>query len=151
MSTADSIPTLAATYHKVGVLATGHLMVENTRVGGADVGLEATVQDTDLTPVEVEGLDVGVADTSTELGLLKSRANCTHRRLGGQTRHAWKKLVSAERRVLVRRTVNSDVDDVSASHRRGDHGGGRDTRGVVRVDVDREVGILLTDGTNQPS
>ena len=46
---------------------------------------------------------------------------------------------------LRRRTVNSNIDDVGASHRRGDHGGGRDTRGVVRVDVDGEVGVLLPD------
>ena len=78
-----------ATYHEVGVLTTGHLMVEHTRVGRTDVRLEALVQDTDLAPVEVERLDVRVADTSAEVGLLERRADGSHGRLRGETGHTF--------------------------------------------------------------
>lgn len=92
--------------HQVGVLSSGHLVVEDTRVGAVggrvsrktarlkrkdsplDVGVKAAVERANGRPVEVEGLDVLVRDTSSEVGLLESRADGTHRRLRSHTRHA---------------------------------------------------------------
>lgn len=53
-----------------------------------DVGVKAAVERANGRPVEVEGLDVLVRDTSSEVGLLESRADGTHRRLRSHTRHA---------------------------------------------------------------
>lgn len=64
-------------------------MVEDTRVRGPNVGLEAAVQDANLAPVQVKSLDISVLDASAELGLLESGANGTHRGLRGQTGHAY--------------------------------------------------------------
>ena len=62
-------------------------MIEDTRVCGANVGLEAGVEHTDLTPVKVESLNILISDTSAETGLLKSRANGSHWWLRGETGH----------------------------------------------------------------
>lgn len=79
---------LQETYHEVSVLSSGHFVVKDTRVGSADVGLEAAVEHADLTPVKVEGLDVLVADTGSKFGLLKRHTDGSHGRLRGQTGHA---------------------------------------------------------------
>ena len=63
-------------------------MVEDGGIGGTDVGLEAAVEHADLAPVQVQCLDIGIADASAKAGLLKSRGNGTHGRLRGETRHA---------------------------------------------------------------
>ena len=62
-------------------------MIEDTRVCGANVGLEAGVEHTDLTPVKVECLDIGIANASPETGLLQRSADRTHGRLRSQSRH----------------------------------------------------------------
>ena len=76
------------TYHKVRILTTGHLVVEHGRVACAHVRLEALVQDAHLAPVQVERLDVRVADARPELGLLERGAHRAHRRLRRQAGHA---------------------------------------------------------------
>lgn len=63
-------------------------MLEHTRIGSPNVGLEAAVQLSNLGPVQVKGLDISVSDTSAESGLLQGHANSTHRRLRGETGHA---------------------------------------------------------------
>jgi hypothetical protein len=67
---------------------TGHSVLEDTRVGGADVSVEALVKLTDVRPVKVERGNVLLTDAGSEVGLLESGANGTHRRLGGHTGHA---------------------------------------------------------------
>ena len=46
-------------------------------------------------------------------------------------------------------TVDSNVNNVSTSRRRRQHRRSRDTRGVVRVDVDGEIRVLLADSTDE--
>ena len=53
-------------------------MVENTGVRRPYVRLEATVQHPDLTPVEVEGLYIGISNSSSEAGLLERSRDGTH-------------------------------------------------------------------------
>lgn len=62
-----------------------HFVIEDTRVRSTDVRLETAVQDSDLTPVHIERLDVLMGDTGTETGLLQRRAHGTHCGLGRQT------------------------------------------------------------------
>lgn len=108
-------------------------MIEHTRIGSPNIGLEALIQDSDLAPVEVQCLDIGVTDTCTKVALLKGGSDSTHGWLRGETGHA----------------VDGDIDDISSCGGGGEHGSGRDTSGVVRVNVDGEVGILLANGTDQ--
>ena len=63
-------------------------MVENAGIRRPYVRLETAVHHPDLTPVEVEGLDIVVSNSSTEAGLFERTCNGTHGRLRGQTRHA---------------------------------------------------------------
>lgn len=109
-------------------------MLEDGRVGCADVGLEAAVHHPDLSPVQVESLDVVVADTSAEVVLLQSSADSTHSWLRGETGHA----------------VDCEIDDVGTCSGGCEHAGNGNTGGVVGVDVNGEVGVLLADGTNKP-
>ena len=46
-------------------------------------------------------------------------------------------------------TVNSDIYNVRPCSRSGEHRRSRDTGGIVRMDVDREVRILLADRADQ--
>jgi hypothetical protein len=46
-------------------------------------------------------------------------------------------------------TVDGDIDDIGSSSSTGEHTGGRDTRGVVGVDVDGEIGELGTNGSDE--
>lgn len=78
-----------ATYHQVSVLSSRHLVVEDTGIGRADVGLETAVEKADLGPVEVQCLDISVAYARSQRGLFKSTADGTHWWLGGQSGHAW--------------------------------------------------------------
>ena len=48
-----------------------------------------------------------------------------------------------------RRTVDGNVDNIRASSGTGDHAGGRNTRRVMGVDVDRHVWILFPDRANE--
>lgn len=77
------------TYHQVRVLSTRHLVVEDTRVGRADIRLETSVQHANLRPVHVQSLDVLIADTGPKARLLESTADSTHWWLRGEARHAW--------------------------------------------------------------
>jgi hypothetical protein len=63
-------------------------MVENTGIRCPYVRLEATVQHPDLTPVEIEGLNISVSNSGSEAGLLKCSRDGTHGGLRGQTGHA---------------------------------------------------------------
>ena len=77
-----------ATYHEVGVLTTGHLMREHRGIGSLDVGIEALVEDTELRPVQIEGLDRIVADPGAERSLFERSAYGAHGRLRGHAGHA---------------------------------------------------------------
>jgi hypothetical protein len=70
---------------QIGVLSTRHLVVKDTRVRSADIGLEALVKHSDLGPVRVEGLNVFVRDTRAETGLLERDTDGTHGGLRGET------------------------------------------------------------------
>ena len=63
-------------------------MVEDGRVGSADVGLEAAVEHADLAPVQVQRLDISITDTSSKTSLLKSRGDGAHGWLRGKAGHA---------------------------------------------------------------
>lgn len=110
-------------------------MFEDGRVGCADVSFEAAVHHADLSPVQVESLDVFVTDTGTEVVLLQSSADGTHSRLRGETGHA----------------INGKVDDISTCSGGCEHARNGNAGGVVGVDVDGEVGILLADRTDEPN
>lgn len=53
---------------------------------------------------------------------------------------------SLTRKIL---TVDGNVHDVGASSSRGKHACSGDTSGIVRVDVDGQVGVLLPDSSNE--
>ena len=129
----SSKPELLRLEHEVRVLSSRHLVIEDSRVGGPDVGLEAAVEGANGRPVEVESLDVLVTDSGTELGLLESGADGSHGGLRGHSRHG----------------VDRDIDDIGTSGSAGEHTGGGDTSGVVRVNVDGHVGELLAQGTDE--
>ena len=74
---------MRASYHEVGVLPTGHLMLEYTRIGSPNVCLEASVQLANLGPVEIKGLNICVSDTGAKSRLLQGHADGPHRGLGG--------------------------------------------------------------------
>jgi len=78
-----SVTIQAVSHHQVRVLPPRHLVVENTGIRCPHVRLEATVHHPDLTPVEVEGLDIGVSNPSSEAGLFERTCNSTHRGLRG--------------------------------------------------------------------
>lgn len=120
---------------QVGVLTTRHLVVEDTRVGSTNVGLEALVKLSNLGPVLVERLNVLIRDTSTQTGLLKSTADGTHGGLRGETREV----------------IDGNVDDISTGSSTSNHARGSDTSSVMRVDVDRELGMGLSDSTDKQS
>jgi len=120
-------------------------MLENTRIGGANVGLEAAVQLSNLRPVQIKGLDISISDTGAKSGLLQGRANSSHRRLRGETGHACQFLLAQLMRSRRGHTINRNIDNICTSHRRGDHRRSRNTGGIVRVDVDWEVGVFLAD------
>jgi len=109
-------------------------MIKHTRITRPHVRLEALVEHTDLTPVQVERLDIFITNSSSQLGLFESSANGSHGWLRGETRHG----------------VDGNIYDVGSSCGSSEHGSSGDSSSVVRVDVDREVGIALTDGTDEP-
>jgi len=109
-------------------------VIEDTRVGAPDVGIEALVKSSNVRPVKVESLDVLVRDSGSELGLFKSGADSSHRRLRSSTRHA----------------VDSDVDDICSGRSAGEHGRSRDTGSVMGVNVNGHVGELLAKSANEP-
>lgn len=110
-------------------------MVEDTRVGCTNIGLEALVKLSNLGPVLVERLNVLVRDTSTQTGLLKSTADGTHGGLRGETGEV----------------IDGNVNDISTGSSASNHARGSDTSSVVRVDVDRKLGMSLSDSTDKQS
>lgn len=110
-------------------------MFEDGRVGCADISFEAAVHHPDLSPVQVESLDVFVTDTGTKVVLLQSSADGTHSRLRGETGH----------------TVDCNIDDISTCSCGCEHARNGNAGGVVGVDVDGEVGVLLADRTDEPN
>jgi hypothetical protein len=48
------------------------------------------------------------------------------------------------------RTINGDIDDIGTCLGTGKHTSDSDTGGIVRVYMDRQVGMSLSDSTNQP-
>lgn len=65
--------------------------------------------------------------------LLERHRNCTHRRLTGETDHA----------------VDSNINSVGAGRSSDGHRSRGDASGIVRVDVDRQVGVLLVDSADE--
>jgi hypothetical protein len=108
-------------------------VIEDTGVRCPNVGVEAAVEDTDLTPVCVESLDVVVTNARSKGCLLEGHAHGTHRRLGGGSGHA----------------INCNIDDICASSSTSEHASCSNTCGVVRVNVDGEVGVRLANSANQ--
>ena len=49
------------------------------------------------------------------------------------------------------RTINGDIDNIGTGLGTGKHTSNSNTGGIVRVNVDRQVGVSLSDSTNQPS
>ena len=47
-------------------------------------------------------------------------------------------------------TIDSDIDDISTRCCRCNHTGSRNTSRVMRVDVDREIRVLLADAADEP-
>lgn len=47
-------------------------------------------------------------------------------------------------------TIDGDIDDISTSLSTGEHTANGDTGSVVRVDVDGEVRVGLSDSANEP-
>lgn len=88
-------------------------------------------------------------DTGAEAGLVESRADGTHRGLRGETGQVCQsaRLTDSYAGLL---TINGNVDDVGAGLSSGQHGRDGDTGRVVRVDVDRQVRVGLSDRANQP-
>ena len=120
-------------------------MIENAGIRCPYVRLEATVQHPDLTPVEIEGLDISVSDSGSQAGLFKCSRNSTHGGLRGQTGHAWRESAGFKTWDLIQLTVNGDIHNIRSCSSSGEHCCGCDAGGVVRMDVDREIRILLAD------
>ena len=118
---------------KVGELTTGNLVLVDLGVGAGKTSLEWRVCETELSPVCVQSADSMGIETRVEVGALKRSEDSTNAGLRSHTRHA----------------VNSSIDSVGASLSTGNHGGHTSTSGVVGVDVDGEIRVLLTDGTNE--
>jgi hypothetical protein len=53
-------------------------------------------------------------------------------------------------RSRLKRTINGDIDDIGTRFGTGKHTSNSNTGGIVRVNVDRQVGVSLSDSTNQP-
>jgi hypothetical protein len=69
---------ISVTHHKIGVLSARHFVVENARVGGSHIRLKATIEYSDLAPVEVECLYILITYSSAQFRLLESHADCSH-------------------------------------------------------------------------
>jgi hypothetical protein len=124
-------------------------MVEHTGIRCPYVRLEATVQHPDLTPVEVEGLDISVSNSGSEASLFERSGDGTHGGLRCQTGHALWELAGIKKLYLRPPTVNSNIHNIRPCSRSGEHCRSGDAGGIVRVDVDRKIRILLTDCADQ--
>ena len=47
-------------------------------------------------------------------------------------------------------TIDSDIDDIGSCRCRRNHAGSRNTSRVMRVYVDRQIGVLGADAANEP-
>lgn len=119
--------------HHVGELTTGDLVLVNLRVRTSKVSLERGVEETKLRPVGVEGADLVRVQARLEASALKRSKNSVDAGLGSHTRQA----------------VSGSIDNVSAGLGASNHGGDTSTSRVVSVNVDREVRVLFTDGTDK--
>lgn len=66
------------TNHQISVLSTWHLVIEDTGVRCSDICFKAAVKDSDLGPVQIEGLNVSISDAGSELRLLQRHADSAH-------------------------------------------------------------------------
>ena len=160
----------------------GHLVVEDSRVGSSNVGLEALVELSDLSPVLVEPLDVLVSDSSSEFlkrhegekgssvriedatrrrneethGLLESSTDSSHSGLGGESRENCRNKGREIRtrpegeKKAIERTIDRDINDIGSGSSTGEHGSSGDTSGIVGMNMDGEVGVSLSDSSNEP-
>lgn len=50
-----------------------------------------------------------------------------------------------------KRTINRNIDNIRSCQRASNHTGGRDTGGVMRMNMDGNIGIFFPDGADQTS
>ncbi len=108
-------------------------MCKHAGVGRSDIGLEATVQLSDLRPIQVQGLNICISDTSAKFGLLQSGAHGTHGWLRCESRHA----------------VDCDVDNVRSCSSGSQHASGGNACSIMRMYMDNEIRIFLSDRANK--
>lgn len=128
-------------------------MIEDTGIGGPDIGFEAAIEHANLTPVEVEGLDILIANTCSQGSLFQSHAHGSHRWLRSQTRHALIvsrcEFPSHVKYHSGRLTIYRNVDDIRTSRGACNHTCSSNTRGVMRVHMNGKVGIPFPDCPNK--
>jgi len=120
---------------EVGELTTGDLVLVDLRIGTGETSLEGRVDEADLCPVAVNGAKMLRVEASLKLATFKRCHKGTNGRLGSHARHA----------------VSGSVNSISTGLGASNHGSNTGTGGVVGVDVDGEIGVLLPDGTNEKS
>jgi hypothetical protein len=105
------------------------------RVRSGQSSLEARVDETELSPVGVDGTDVLNVELGIAVGSLQRSKDGSNGRLGGHTGQR----------------VGSGVNGISTSVGTSSHGSNSSTGGVVSVNVDGEVGVLGADSANEYS
>lgn len=121
--------------HHVGELATWDLVLVHLWIWASEVSLEWRVEETELRPVRVNGTDVVDVQAGLVVAALERRKHGANAGLGGHSRQA----------------VSGSVDNIGSCGGAGGHGSDTSTGGVVSVDVDGEIGVLLADSANQES
>ena len=119
--------------HHVGELATRNLVLVNLGVGAGEMGLEGRVEETELTPVLIDGPDMANVEVGLEFAAFERGEDGVDARLRSHARQA----------------IGGSIDDVGTSLSTGRHGSDTGTRRVVGVDVDGQVGVFLANGADQ--
>ncbi|KAH3685055.1 hypothetical protein WICPIJ_003992 [Wickerhamomyces pijperi] len=120
-------------FAQIGQLTTWDFMLVNFRVWTLQVGFEARVQQSHLGPVGVHLSNVVDIDTGLDIGAVQRGQKSRDRRLRGQTGQR----------------VGGDIDNIGTGFSTGSHRGNTGTSGVMGVDVDWQVWVLGSDGTDQ--
>lgn len=108
---------------------------ELTGVWTSETGLKRRVQKTELSPVAVDGTESVGVQASVELGALKRGDQSANGWLRGHAGHA----------------VSRGINGIGTSSSTGNHGCNTCTSRVVGMNVDRNLRILLPDGTDELS
>ena len=120
---------------EIGQLPSRDLVLVDLRVWPGKVGLEWGIHKSQLRPVRVDGSHLGTVHVRVGRSTLKGREHSAHAWLRGHAGHA------------ISRSVHSIRASVGAGHHRRH----ARTRGIMSMDVDRKVGILLSDRSDQES